>query len=168
MTENEYRELFMALRLHPRWARKMLQFARSQSDHESYPQAVAAVHDQGATYGQLGDDFGVSRSRAREIAKSALRQLRRELGILPAEGHGLSREELHERSVDALGLDVRPANALRKGNVRTIGELVSLTEYDLLRMQGVGRISLRNIKERLALHELSLRRWTWDDPPPMD
>ena len=168
MTENDYRELFMALRLHPRWARKMLQYVRRQPGNQPYPQAVAAVRDRGVKLDQLAEDFGVSRGQASEIGKKALRELRRALNILPAEGHGLTREELLDQSVDVLDLPIRPSNSLAFYGVKTLRELVALTDRDLLKMKNLGRVSLKEIKKQLAVHGLSLRRWTWDDPPPMD
>jgi DNA-directed RNA polymerase alpha subunit len=128
--------------------------------------AVAAVRAQGVTLRQLADDFGVSRERARTIGLAGLRALEREVLRLPEDGHGLGAEELLDRPVDVLGLDVRPANALHRGGVATIRQLVSHSAAELLRLPYLGELSLRNIRHRLAACGLSLRRCPGDARPP--
>lgn len=52
--------------------------------------------------------------------------------------------------VDELELSIRSANALRKNNIVYIGDLVKMTEAELLRTPYFGRRSLNEIKELLA------------------
>jgi uncharacterized protein YneF (UPF0154 family) len=61
-----------------------------------------------------------------------------------------------ERSIDDLELSVRTANALQNARIKTIGELVQRTESDLLKSNGFGRQSLKEVKEILAELGLTL------------
>ncbi len=60
------------------------------------------------------------------------------------------------RSVDELELSVRAANCLKAANIRTIGELVSRTESEMLKFHNFGKKSLDEIKSVLASMGLSL------------
>lgn len=51
------------------------------------------------------------------------------------------------KSVDELELSVRSYNCLKNANIRTIAELVSKTEHEMLRTKNFGRKSLTEIKE---------------------
>lgn len=63
-------------------------------------------------------------------------------------------DPIYSRLVDELELTVRAANCLKSENIRFIGELVSKSEYDLLRTPNLGRKSLSEIKA--VLNELGL------------
>lgn len=65
-------------------------------------------------------------------------------------------DPVYSRLVDELELTVRAANCLKSENIRYIGELVTKTEYDLLRTPNLGRKSLSEIKAVLAELGLSL------------
>jgi DNA-directed RNA polymerase subunit alpha len=60
------------------------------------------------------------------------------------------------RPVDELELSVRAANSLKHANIRTIGELVSLTEADMMEFRNFGKKSLDEIKSILETLNLSL------------
>ena len=51
------------------------------------------------------------------------------------------------KSVEELELSVRSYNCLKNANIRTIAELVSKTEQEMLRTKNFGRKSLNEIKE---------------------
>lgn len=55
-----------------------------------------------------------------------------------------------------LELSVRANNCLQSARIRTLGELVSCTESDLLRVRSFGKTSLREVKRKLADLGLSL------------
>jgi DNA-directed RNA polymerase alpha subunit len=65
--------------------------------------------------------------------------------------------ELLKKSVDDLELTVRSTNVLRHERIITIGDLVKKSDFDILRMENIGRKALNEIKESLAKHGLSLR-----------
>ncbi|UCD84948.1 MAG: DNA-directed RNA polymerase subunit alpha [Deltaproteobacteria bacterium] len=60
------------------------------------------------------------------------------------------------RSVDELELSVRSSNCLKNANIRTISDLVTKTEADMLKTKNFGRKSLNEIKEILGEMGLSL------------
>ncbi|MBM3288565.1 MAG: DNA-directed RNA polymerase subunit alpha [Candidatus Hydrogenedentes bacterium] len=60
------------------------------------------------------------------------------------------------RPVDELELSVRAANCLKAANIRTIGELVSRTEAEMLQFHNFGKKSLDEIKALLEAMGLSL------------
>jgi len=49
-----------------------------------------------------------------------------------------------------LDLSVRASNCLQSAEVTTVGDLVSMTEADLLKVRSFGKTSLREIKRKLA------------------
>jgi len=68
-------------------------------------------------------------------------------------------EELAQKlvmSTQELELSVRANNCLESAKTETIGELVRLTEADLLKIRSFGKTSLREIKRKLADMGLSL------------
>ncbi len=60
------------------------------------------------------------------------------------------------RSVDELELSVRSYNCLKNADIKTIGELVTKTESEMLKTKNFGRKSLNEIKEILTTMGLSL------------
>jgi len=70
------------------------------------------------------------------------------------------------RPVDELELTVRSANCLKAENINYIGDLVQRTEVELLRTPNLGKKSLTEIKEVLAVHGLALGMRLENWPPP--
>jgi len=64
--------------------------------------------------------------------------------------------ELLGRSVDELELSVRSYNCLKNADIKSIGDLVTRTEPDMLKTKNFGRKSLNEIKDILAEMGLSL------------
>ncbi|MCK5408564.1 MAG: DNA-directed RNA polymerase subunit alpha, partial [Candidatus Krumholzibacteria bacterium] len=58
--------------------------------------------------------------------------------------------ELLGRSVEELELSVRSGNCLRRANIKTLGDLVSRTESEMLKYRNFGKQSLKEIAEILA------------------
>lgn len=59
--------------------------------------------------------------------------------------------------IEELDFSVRTYNCLKKANVLTIGELVQLSEVDLMNIRNFGRKSLTEVKDKLAQLGLSLK-----------
>jgi len=66
-------------------------------------------------------------------------------------------EGLRHKSVDDLKLSVRARKCLQKLNIRTIGELISKTDAELLGCKNFGVTSLNEINKALGDLGLSLR-----------
>lgn len=71
-------------------------------------------------------------------------------------GFPMGENSIYYRPVRDLELSVRSENCLLRGGVHVIGELVSRTREDLLKTRNLGKISLREIEEKLAKFELTL------------
>ena len=69
------------------------------------------------------------------------------------------------RPVDDLELTVRSANCLKAENIYLIGDLIQRTEVELLKTPNLGKKSLTEIKDVLALRGLSLGMRLENWPP---
>ncbi|GAG52958.1 unnamed protein product, partial [marine sediment metagenome] len=58
--------------------------------------------------------------------------------------------------IQELELSVRASNCLESAKTETVGELVKMTEADLLKIRSFGKTSLREIRRKLADIGLSL------------
>jgi len=67
-------------------------------------------------------------------------------------------EELFSQPVEIIELSVRASNCLKVAKIKTIGELVSKSEDELLSYKNFGKKSLDEIRERLKEMGLSLGR----------
>jgi DNA-directed RNA polymerase subunit alpha len=65
-------------------------------------------------------------------------------------------EEQYNMPVEQLALSVRTMNCLRRGNISTVGELISRGEKGLLALRNFGQKSRLEIEERLNEIGLSL------------
>jgi DNA-directed RNA polymerase subunit alpha len=61
-----------------------------------------------------------------------------------------------QQPMSVLDLSVRASNCLDAASVKTIGDLVRLSESDLLRLRNFGKTSLKEVKKKLEDMELSL------------
>src|SRR3989440_3371838 len=73
------------------------------------------------------------------------------LGELP------SGPQAPEARIEELDFSVRTYNCLKKANVLTIGDLVQITEADLMQIRNFGRKSLVEVREKLGHLGLSLK-----------
>lgn len=64
--------------------------------------------------------------------------------------------ELANMSVEQLNLSVRTLNCLRRGNINTVGEVVSKTEKELMSLRNFGMKSKQELEDRLKSLGLSL------------
>jgi DNA-directed RNA polymerase subunit alpha len=63
------------------------------------------------------------------------------------------RDVIH-RPLEDFDLSVRSRNTLEKGNIRTLGDLVKMTEEQMLRVENFGRKSLQEVGDLLREHGL--------------
>ena len=69
-------------------------------------------------------------------------------------------EELIEKlstPIAKLELSVRAGNCLESAKIETVGQLVEMTEADLLKIRSFGKTSLHEVRKKLADMDLSLR-----------
>lgn len=62
--------------------------------------------------------------------------------------------------LDELNLTTRTYNALRRGGIESLGDLVKHTDADLLDLRGFGTGCLDEVSDALALRGRSLARWS--------
>ncbi|NLK41084.1 MAG: DNA-directed RNA polymerase subunit alpha [Planctomycetes bacterium] len=58
--------------------------------------------------------------------------------------------------IESLNLTVRSSNCLESYNIQTVGQLVRMTDADLLKIRSFGKTSLREVRRKLAELGLSL------------
>ena len=71
---------------------------------------------------------------------------------------GLAPDHVLNKPISSLDLSVRARKALQLLGIGTIGDLAMRTEAELMGVKNFGSTSLDEIKERLELHNLSLRK----------
>jgi DNA-directed RNA polymerase subunit alpha len=71
---------------------------------------------------------------------------------------GTGRETTLAKLVSELALSVRARKALQLLNIQTLGDLASHTEAELMGIKNFGATSLKEVRERLDEHNLSLRK----------
>ncbi len=74
----------------------------------------------------------------------------------PADDEKSRLRDLLGRSVDELELSVRSSNCLKNANIKSIGELVTKSEAEMLKYRNFGRKSLNEIKEIISEMGLEL------------
>jgi DNA-directed RNA polymerase subunit alpha len=91
-------------------------------------------------YFDLGQQVAAAQTRTEIVAPAMDEELRQKL----------------ERPIAALDLSVRASNCLEAAKIGTIGELVRLTESDLLQIRSFGKTSLMEVRQKLNEAGLAL------------
>ena len=68
------------------------------------------------------------------------------------------KNQIYDTTVEELELSVRSSNCLKRAGINTVGELVSKTEDDLMKVRNLGKKSLQEIKDKLHDIDLSLKQ----------
>ncbi len=76
----------------------------------------------------------------------------------------LSLEELRSKTIDFLDLNVKEHNCLINNNIKTVGQILDKTYYDLLRLRGFGekgatllKIEMKSQLYRYKIHDSSVK-----------
>ena len=64
--------------------------------------------------------------------------------------------KIMELTVEELDLSVRSFNCLKRANINTVEDLISKTEDDMMKVRNMGRKSLEEVQNKLAMMGLSL------------
>lgn len=67
------------------------------------------------------------------------------------------KDKILDTTIEELELSVRSSNCLKRAGINTVGELISKTEDDLMKVRNLGKKSLQEIKEKLAALDLKLK-----------
>ena len=65
------------------------------------------------------------------------------------------REDL-EMTIEELDLSVRSFNCLKRAGINTVADLIARTEEDMMKVRNMGRKSLEEVQNKLAMMNLSL------------
>jgi hypothetical protein len=140
----------------PPWTRELIECLSPRRR-----QAFVLREAGGFTFGEVAQRLGgVSSKRAQQLYRAAVRVLtgvaRRSVllelhapDVVPAVPGAQERNVL-DMPVEALNIGVRGWNGLENAGISTIGELVRKNEFDLLRINNLGRKTLRAISAALA------------------
>ena len=66
------------------------------------------------------------------------------------------RDKVLEMTVEELDLSVRSFNCLKRANINTVEDLISKTEDEMMKVRNLGRKSLEEVINKLAMMGLSL------------
>ena len=66
------------------------------------------------------------------------------------------RDKVLELTIEELDLGVRSFNCLKRANINTVADLISKTEDDMMKVRNLGRKSLEEVINKLAMMGLSL------------
>ena len=64
--------------------------------------------------------------------------------------------KIMEMTIDDMDLSVRSYNCLKRANINTVEDLISKTEEEMMKVRNLGRKSLEEVINKLALMGLSL------------
>lgn len=67
-----------------------------------------------------------------------------------------AQDKVLEMTIEELDLSVRSFNCLKRANINTVADLISKTEEDMMKVRNLGRKSLEEVINKLAMMGLSL------------
>jgi len=68
------------------------------------------------------------------------------------------RDKLLEMTIEEMDLSVRSFNCLKRANINTVEDLISKTESEMMKVRNLGRKSLEEVVNKLAMMGLSLAK----------
>ena len=165
----------------PPWTRELLG-CLTEREREAF-----VLRETGSSLGDAGDHLGVSRERIGDLVESATRKmtdaarqavlLHKHVPSIQPHAPPVSCKaeqcrvpEAMRRALDlpteVLGLTWRAVTCLREGKVVYIGHLVQRREYELLRINGLGRKTVREIRNAVTALGLHFGMEVEDWAPP--
>lgn len=121
----------------------------------------------------IADEFQVSIERVRQLIYRAARRIRmndaaeflrleneklkKQIEQIELENSKTDRQRLMETCIVDLDLSVRALNCLKQAEVSTIGDLMKMSKFDLLKFRNFGRKSMQEIEEMLYSKGLELK-----------
>jgi DNA-directed RNA polymerase subunit alpha len=87
----------------------------------------------------------------------------RDMADLALEEGATPVEDDTNRPIEILMLSMRTTNALRRANITTIGQVLAMTDNDLLHLRNFGQKSLVELRDALAAHGYEIRSEELDD-----
>ena len=153
-----------------------LEYAISQLDERE--QAIIRMrYKQRQTFTEIGEHFNISVNRASQVERKALRKLYHPRNLkyykYGLEGHKVRQAEFEEAerkraytdkvlatTIYDLDFSVRTFNNLIRANCGNVGDLVALSEEDILNVKNMGKKQLAEVA--LKLKALGLLHTAWE------
>ncbi len=98
--------------------------------------------------------YQLSEGRIRQIEARAIKRL---CSTLKIKRESTEQDPL-DWSIEALNLPMRTLTCLKRERITKIRELIGFSEYDLLHLRNFGKRCLAEVREKLALIGLKLKR----------
>ena len=154
-----------------------LAFAISQLD-EREQTIIRMRFEERQTYAQIGEHLGISLNRVSQVARKALRKLYHPRNLkyykYGLEGYKVRQAEFEEAerkraytdkvmatTIYDLDFSVRTFNNLIRANCGNVGDLVALSEEDILNLKNMGKKQLAEVA--LKLKTLGLLHTAWEN-----
>ena len=77
-------------------------------------------------------------------------------GPIVKEKEEASNNDVLDMTIEELDLSVRSFNCLKRANINTVGDLISKTQDEMIKVRNLGRKSLEEVEHKLAMMGLSL------------
>ena len=77
-------------------------------------------------------------------------------GPIVKEKEETSNNDVLDMTIEELDLSVRSFNCLKRANINTVGDLISKTQDEMIKVRNLGRKSLEEVEHKLAMMGLSL------------
>lgn len=74
--------------------------------------------------------------------------------------NNITKDNIHQLKIENLQFSKRTFNCLNRAGIKTLAELLCLSEEDLLRIRNLGMQSLNEIVDTLKKHDLKLPNFT--------
>ena len=153
-----------------------LEYAISQLD-EREQTIIRMRYEQKQTFAQIGEKFNISVNRASQVERKALRKLYHPKNLkyykYGIEGHKVRQAEFEEAerkraytekvmatTIYDLDFSVRTFNNLIRANCGNVGDLVALSEEDILNLKNMGKKQFAEVA--LKLKALGLLHTAWE------
>ena len=153
-----------------------LAFAISQLDGREQT-IIRMRFEERQTYAQIGEHLGISLNRVSQVARKALRKLYHPRNLkyykYGLEGHKVRQAEFEDAerkraytdkvmatTIYDLDFSVRTFNNLIRANCGNVGDLVALSEEDILNLKNMGKKQLAEVA--LKLKALGLLHTAWE------
>lgn len=117
--------------------------------------------DKPQTWRNIGQVFGVTKERARQINYQALTKLAVKIldytRALERQTPNAFPGGASDNGIEVLGLDIRPYNCLKRAGINNLEQLTLLTFTELVSIRNLGKKSASGVQDALSARGLALR-----------
>lgn len=127
----------------------------SITPQEAYQKAVEIIIEQFETI----KNFEIEGEKEVKEAKEAIEKeiVEKEATIENEEEEKVSKEDIRKTPIENLSFSTRTTNILEKNNLKTIGDLIELSEGELMKLEGMGEKGIKEIKKAIGNYGLTLK-----------